>query len=269
MKHFKLISLIIFFLMSMFFAWTFAFAPFTETINSLILNGGTTLSALIAAIIFTLVLFYFDRGEPPRVIWAFFAICMWLWTVAEAIWGYLYVRDGEVSAFSVADVFWLLGYIALTVSLARQFRLITFSKTNTVIWVSVGVWLGVIVIVEAILFITRSETRQADFFLYFYLLGDAAVGLFAVYIVYAFRGRALAIPWLTISAFVLSDFIYIRLAESGMYDYEMSGISIALLADTLYVIAYLLIAWGGLEQYLLLRGSTDHSQPKADSVSIK
>jgi hypothetical protein len=84
-----------------------------------------------------------------------------------------------------------------------------------------------------------------------------------VYIVYAFRGRALAIPWLMISSFVLSDFIYLHLTNSGMYDYEMSGISIALLADTLYVIAYLLVAWGGLEQYLLLRGSTDQVQAES------
>lgn len=263
MKHIKPIILIIFLLMIVSFAWTFAFAPFSETINSLILNGGTTLTALIAAVIFTLIPFYFNPGEPPRVIWSFFAVCMWLWTMAEAIWGYLYIRDGEVPVFTVADVFWMLGYLALTISLARQFRLITFSKTNTVVWVSIGVWLGVIAIIEVILYVTQSETRVADFFSYFYLLADAVVGLFAVYIAYAFRGRALAIPWLTISSFVLSDFIYIRLTESGMYEYEMSGISIALLADTLYVIAYLLVAWGGLEQYLLLRGSADHSQAKS------
>lgn len=263
MKYFKRLILIIFLLITLSFAWTYAFAPFSETINSLILNGGTTLTALIAAITFTLIPFFFSSGEPPRVIWASFAIGMWFWTIAEAIWGYLYIRDGEVPVFSLADWFWLLGYIALTVSLARQFRLITFSKKNTVVWVSIGIWLVVVVLVEVILFMTESETRQADFFLYFYLLGDAAVGLFAAYIVYAFRGRALAIPWLMISSFVLSDFIYIRLTESGMYDYEMSGISIGLLADTLYVIAYLLVAWGGLEHYMLLRSSAVPSQAES------
>lgn len=260
MKHLKLATLIIFLLMIVAFAWTFAFAPFSEFVNSLILNGGTTLTALIAAVIFTFIPFYFNAGEPPRVIWTYFAICMWLWTLAEGIWGYLYMRDGEVPVFSIADIFWLLGYVALTVSLARQFRLITFSRTNNVSWVSIGLWLGIIAIIEVILSITHSETPTADFFSYFYLLADAVVGLVAVYLVYVFRGRALAIPWLTISSFVLSDFIYVHLTSSGVYDYIMSGISIALLADTLYVVAYLLVAWGGLEQYLLLRGSADHSQ---------
>lgn len=260
--RYKLPILFMFLLMIVFFAWTFAFAPFPEFVNSLILNGGTALSALIAAFIFTLVPFYYQPGEPPRVIWMFFAICIWLWTIAEAIWGYLYMRDGEVAVFSSADLFWMLGYIALTVSLARQFRLIFFTRKNTVILAALGLWAGVLVLIAVILRVTQSEMPLADFFSYFYLLADGIVGLLALYLVYAFRGRALAIPWLTISSFVASDFIYIRLTESGVYDYVMSGISIALLADTLYVIAYLLVAWGGLEQYLLLRASADHSQVK-------
>lgn len=264
MKYLKLVTLIIFLLIIAAFAWTFAFAPFSEWINSLILNGGTTLTALIAAVIFTLIPFYFHQDEPPRMIWTYFAICMWLWTLAEGIWGTLYIRDGEVPVFSLADVFWMLGYIALTVSLARQFRLITFSKTNTVTWVSIGLWLGIIAIAVLLLYLTQSETHMANFFSYFYLLADSVMGLVALYLVYAFRGRALAIPWLMISSFVLSDFIYIHLTNSGMYDYVMSGVSIALLADTLYVIAYLLVAWGGLEQYLLLRGSVDDSQAEAN-----
>lgn len=260
MNRYRIPTLIIFLLIIVLFAWTYVFAPFSENINSVILNGGTTLSALIAAVIFTFIPFFFHREEPPRVIWAAFAIYAWLWTIAEAIWGYIYIRDGEVPGFTLADLFWLLGYIALTVSLARQFRLISFSKANRVVWAALGLWLGVISIIAAILFINHSETPRENFFSYFYLMADSVVGLLALYLVYSFRARAMAIPWLAISSFVLSDIIYIRLTESGVYDYVMSGISIALLADTLYVVAYLLVAWGGLEQYLLLRSSADQSQ---------
>ena len=259
-KRYRVSAFIIFFLITAFFAWTFALAPFSETINLLILNGGTTLSALIAAFILTLIPFYYHQGEPPRVIWTAFAICMWLWTIAEAIWGYLYTRDGEVPVFSSADIFWLVGYIALTVSLGRQFKLVFFSQTNKVAWAALGIWLGGLALIAVTLLATHSETPLADFFSYFYLLADTMVGVLAIYLVYAFRGRALAIPWLAISSFVLSDFIYIHLTESGVYDYVMSGISIALLADTLYVVAYLVVAWGCLEQYMLLRTSADHSQ---------
>lgn len=259
-NHYRIPALIAFLLMTVCFAWTFAASPFSEPVNSIILNGGTTISALIAAIIFTMIPFYYQPEEQPRMIWIAFAAYAWLWTIAEAIWGYIYIRDGEVPGFTLADAFWLLGYMALTISLARQFRLISFSRPKTIIWAALGVWLGVLAVVAAILIAIRSETLIADFLLYFYLLSDSVIGLMALYLVYAFGGRALAIPWLAISSFVISDFIYIRLTESGVYDYVMSGISIALLADTLYVVAYLLIAWGGLEQYLLLRSSADQSQ---------
>lgn len=259
-KLYRLSALILFFLIIVFFAWTYALAPFPEIVNVLILNGATILSALIAALILTRIPFYFQQGEPARMIWTYFAICIWLWTIAEAIWGYLYTRDGEVPVFSSADVFWLVGYIALTVSISRQFQLVFFSQDDTVTWAALGVWLGGLAVIAAILMATRSKMPLPDFFSYFYLLADAVVGIFAIYLVYAFRGRALAIPWLAISSFVFSDFMYIRLTESGVYDYVMSGISIALLADTLYVVAYLLVAWGVLEQYLLLRSSADQSQ---------
>lgn len=258
LHYYRFPILIIFLLMTISFVWTFAFAPFPEIINSLILNGGTTLSALIAAVIFTLIPSYFDRDEPPRMIWLSFAVSMWLWTVAEAIWGYLYMKNNEVPVFSLADLFWLVGYIALTVALTRQFQLISFSQKDTT-RTALGVWLGLLVVIAAMLLATHSETPLEDFVSYFYLLADGVIGLLAFYLVYAFRGGSLAIPWLAVSSFVISDFIYIRLTDSGVYDYVMSGISIALLADTLYVIAYLLVAWGGLELYLLLRSSADHS----------
>jgi hypothetical protein len=259
-NQYRLPALAIFLVMIAIFAWTFAAAPFSEAVNSVILNGGTTLCALIAASILSLIPVYYQKDEAPRVIWIFFAISIWLWTIAEAVWGYLYIRDGEVPVFSPADIFWLLGYIALTVSMARQFKLFSFSQNETIVWKALAIWLGMLTIIMTTLLITQSETPLADFFSYFYLLADAVVGILALYLVYAFRAGALAIPWVTISSFVFSDFIYIRLTESGIYDYVMSGISVALLADTLYVVAYLLVAWGGLEQYLLLRSSADHSQ---------
>lgn len=242
------------------FAWTFAYSPFSESLNSIILNGATTLCALLAAVIFTLIPMYYQPEEPPRIIWIAFAVYAWLWTIAEAVWGYIYIRDGEVAGFTIADVFWLLGYIALTVSLARQFRLISFSQRKTVFYIGLGIWLGVLAIVSAIVLFTRKETPLESFFVYFYLVADIVIGLLALYIVYAFGGRALAIPWLAVSSFVVSDLIYIQLTESGAYDYVMSGVSIALLADTMYVVAYLLVAWGGLEQYFLLRSSAEDSQ---------
>jgi hypothetical protein len=130
----------------------------------------------------------------------------------------------------------------------------------TLLWASLGAWLAILAAIEMILLATHSETPMEDFFRYFYVFADAVVGLAALYLVLAFRGRALAIPWLTISSFVVTDILYIRLTATGVYDYVMSGVSIALLADTLYVAAYLIVGWGVLEQFLLLQSSANQTQ---------
>ena len=256
----RLIVILLFSLITILYAWTYAFAPFSERISAVILNSATTFSALIAALILTRITFYFQPDEPPRVIWAAFAVCMWLWTIAEASWGYLYITGGEVPVFSMADVLWIAGYIALTISLARQFRLVYFNQQHAIRWAVLGVWLGIFLSIETILLVTHSQAPMEDFFRYFYLFADTAVGLSAFYLVYAFRGRALAIPWLTISSFVVTDFLYIHLTETGAYDWVMSGVSVALVADTLYVVAYLIVVGGVFEQYLLLRSNAEHSQ---------
>jgi len=255
----RLITLIIFIIIIAVFVWDYAFAPFTNLTNSIIVNGGTVLSAMIAAIILTRITFYFHSNEPPFLVWAAFAVCVWLWMFAEAVWGYLYTTVGEVPVFSFADILWFIGYIALTVSFVRQYNLVFFGQKYTIGWAAAGIWLAILASIETILLMTHSQSPMEDFFRYFYVIADTVVGLSAVYLVYAFRGRALAVPWFTISAFVITDILYINLTDTGAYDWVMSGISIALVADTLYMVAYLIVAWGALGQYLLLKEGSNHS----------
>ena len=259
-SHERLITFIFFSIIVVVFVWDYAFAPFTDLANSIIVNGGTVLSAMIAAIILSRITFYFHSNEPPFLVWAAFAVCIWLWTFAEAVWGYLYTTVGEVPVFSFADILWLIGYIALTVSFVRQYKLVFFGQKYTVGWAAIGIWLAILASIESILLITHSQVPLEDFFRYFYVIADSVVGLSAGYLVYTFRGRALAVPWLTISAFVITDILYINLTNTGAYDWVMSGISIALIADTLYMAAYLIVAWGALGQYLLLKEGSNQSQ---------
>ena len=237
------------------FAWVYALAPFTESLNSWILNGMTLLSAVIGAMILTRITSFFHSGEPPRGVWMLFAISLWFWAIAEGVWAYYYITAGEVPAFSLADVLWLAGYVTLGRSLVDQYRLIFAGGGGgrRFGWYAAGAWLGIFLVAGGILVVTKSEAPMEDFFRYFYLLADSVVGLSALYLVRAFGGRALAMPWLTITSFVVTDVLYAWLTASGVYDWEMSGVSIALLADTLYVASYLIVAWGVFGHYLLLR----------------
>ncbi|MBK9928061.1 MAG: hypothetical protein IPP66_22555 [Anaerolineales bacterium] len=253
------IAFILFAAITALFIWVYALAPFSELANAIIVNCMTALTALIAAALLTRILFYFQSDEPPFFVWTAFAVCLWLWTIAEGTWGFLYTTVGEVPIFSFADLLWLVGYVALTVSLVHQYRLVFPGQTYTIRWAATGVWMAIIAVIETILIATHSTAPFEDFFRYFYTFADTAVGLSALFLVYTFRGRALAMPWLTISSFVVTDIIYIRLTNTGAYDWVMSGISVALIADTLYLIAYLIVAWGLLGQYLLLKNSANPS----------
>lgn len=259
----KVVVVIVFVFITALFVWVYALAPLSEQANAIIVNSATVFSALIVAVILTRITFFFHSDEPPFLIWATFAACIWLWTVAEGVWGYLYTTVGEVPIISFADVLWFAGYIPLTLSIERQYRLVFPERKHTIRWAVFSVWLAILLSIETVLLVTHSEAPLVDFYRYFYVTADVMVGLSAMYLVYAFRGRAFAIPWLTVSSFVVTDIIYIRLTETGAYDWVMSGISIALLADTLYMVAYLIVAWGVLGQYLLLRTSADHSQAES------
>ncbi|MBN1454438.1 MAG: hypothetical protein JW963_25700 [Anaerolineales bacterium] len=241
------------------YVWVYSAAPFSESINFFILNGFTSLAALLCAIILTLTSRYFLPGEAPRTIWLFFAICLWFWTVAEAYWGYLYTTVGEVPAFSLADVLWFAGYLAFTISIVRQYRLVFFERRKNLGLIASGVWAIVLAVTAILVLTTESLTNNVEnYVVYFYPVADTTIGLAALYIVYTFRGRTLAGPWLTMFAFVVSDILYIGLTASGVYDWEMQGISLSLFADTIYLVAYILVGWGALQQYLLLRsGSND------------
>jgi hypothetical protein len=93
--------------------------------------------------------------------------------------------------------------------------------------------------------------------LYFYPVADTTIGLAALYLVYTFRGRTLAGPWLTMFAFVISDILYVWLTASGVYDWEMHGVTLSLFVDTIYLLAYILVGWGALQQYILLHSSKE------------
>ena len=247
------------------YIWVYSASPFSELANLLILNGSTALAALLCAIILTLTVRFFSPGEAPRTIWLFFAICLWLWTIAEAYWGYLYTTVGEVPAFSLADVFWLAGYLAFTVSIVQQYRLVTFERKKYIGWIAVGVWLIVLAVTALLVFTTKSITNSVEnYVLYFYPVADTTIGLAALYLVYTFRGRTLAGPWLTMFAFVISDVLYIWLTASGVYDWEMHGVTLSLFVDTIYLLAYILVGWGALQQYLLLHNSSKEASTSSE-----
>lgn len=233
------------------YSWIYQFEPFSDYTNLLFLNGITVLAALVCASIVTLALGFFEPGEPPRRTWAFFAIALWMWTVAELAWAVYNMLWGEVPTFTVADILWVGAYVFFTVALSSQFRLILFDRSRRPIWIGLGIWLVVILLSIGLTF--WNGGAWVDVFVYFYPIADFAVGVAALFLVVTFRRGALARPWLSLFGFVVSDSLYIWATTTGIYDWVTRNGAVSFLVDIIYLLAYLFLSWGVFNLYATLR----------------
>lgn len=73
---------------------------------------------------FSLQKYWHKAGERFSMVWLFFTIGLFLWFVGEAIWmGYVLILGVEIPYPSVADVFWLSGYVPFFVALYLYVKL--------------------------------------------------------------------------------------------------------------------------------------------------
>src|SRR5262245_35013071 len=99
------------------YAFVYQNSPFSDEWNSFLVNAAAPFAAGLAAIALTAVLLCYNKKDRPYPVWLFFTIGMWVWVVAESIWGYLFFTTGDVPALGLADILWFAGYVTLTVAL--------------------------------------------------------------------------------------------------------------------------------------------------------
>jgi hypothetical protein len=249
----------------LFYVLVYQFEPFSApffgspdlTWNDFFTNFLTILAAGVAAFAATIVWKQYSPGETGSVIWFFLAAGLWLWTLGEFLWAVLNLTVVEVPSVSIADIPWLVGYLCFSISLERQYAVIFKPAVRTRRLAVYGVWTGMLVL-SALLGAAGSGFRwQAGTFSLmlqtFYAVADLTVAILAFLLVFTFRGGAMLRPWLGLFLFALSDGLYAWLYESGAYAFTAEAGNLpSLIADTLYVAAYLVLAFGLLTHYLLL-----------------
>jgi hypothetical protein len=234
--------------------WVYQACPFGEYISRVILDLIPVLAALSCAIILSLVVMCYQKGEPPRQVWLNFAISLWLWALGEIIWMAYNLTVGEVPELTLADGCYFAGYIFFTAALASQFRLVFFDQSRKTMQAAGLSWLAVVLSTSVTLLIAKSQSFFVDFLSYFYPFADFAIAVAAVFLVITFQRGLLARPWLSLFLFVFSDGLYVWATASGVYEWQGVGSSfITMLVDLIYVIAYLLMGWGVFQQYLALK----------------
>jgi hypothetical protein len=242
------------------YVYFYQFSQLPTEQNDLVLNLISLVAPLSSAVFATLVFLSFDKTDKPRQVWKFMTIFIWLWTIAEFIWvGYL-IQTGDVPLPSLADAFWLAGFIFLTIALQKQYKSVT--RREVELWKIVLIWAAVFVLSLLVLLIVGSPLSLGNYLEYFYAVADLAAGVVAIRIFIAFRGGLMSRPWIGLFVLGLSDAVYAWLIASDMYAMsQTNGNLVSLFADTSYMTAYLVLAIGFYATYLTLRHGPDASTP--------
>jgi hypothetical protein len=235
--------------------------PFTPEWNENFLNYAPAFAAGLCAIIATRLWRHFDRAERPYAVWGFFALSLWMWTIADVTWPlYPMLGDGmEVPTFSPPNACWVGGYIFFAIALVLQGRLV-FRPTRrqqrwgiaggilvTLVLTLIGAW----VLVQ----FTGSEWVPSVFLDAFYPAGDLVLALAAWALARAFGKGLWARPWLSLLVFAFADALYTWTYDLGVYSPTPGdpGFFLTVLGDTLYLDAYLVVALACYAQFLLIQ----------------
>jgi hypothetical protein len=242
------------------FIYLYEGQPLAEPWNTHLVNLIVSLAAISSAVAATLNWRRFppaDRG--PRVVWANMALALWLWAAGETIY-FIYILVGaEPPLLSIADIPWMIGYVFFASALIHQYRLVYRSSRAQETYITLGVTGGILIIGIALTAVlmqlaVSEQTWLETLVSVLYPLLDLAVGLAALWLIRAFGGGLWGRPWVGLFIFALADSLYAWLQVTGLYDaFVSTGNPLSLVADTVYLIAYLVMAIACLSLWLLLQ----------------
>jgi hypothetical protein len=236
--------------------YVYQYSPFSDKWNSFLIEMADPFTALLGAVAMTGVLLCYRQEDKPYPVWLFFTIGMWAWVLAESTWSYIDFTTGASPALGLPDVVWFIGYFSMSLALRNQFQLVYQTKIEW--WKLLAIWAGLLLAVVVVLFIVQSPITTQSFVDYFYPVVDFALCIASIRLFMAFGGGHLARPWIGLFVLGISDAVWAWMNASGQYQVSAdAGTWLSTFTDTTYVAAYLILAFGFLMQYLLLRYGPD------------
>jgi len=232
---------------------------FIHTFNSIPDAPLATIVTISAAAVWRLM----SREDQRRRLWSGLVAGWALWALAEIIWSLSSILGQEVPYPSLADLFWVVGYIPMTIGLLGSVRVLPVKPTpaqKTMIW---GVSAATVVIASIFVFIPiirdfdpqQLLVSALDLFYplaEFFLLG-IVWWLFFVYEKgdYGFAWRLLIVGFI-LSTF--SDLVFTYADWQDLYYPEMkANVLSRLVIDLTYTASYLVWFLGIYALRILLR----------------
>ena len=233
--------------------------PLASPWNDAVLNFSYCIAAGIGAAIATRIWRQFKPTDAPRAVWLHLSLALWTWTAAEAAWACYALLGTEPPVPSLADAFWMVGYVLLTAALLYQYRPVFHPTPDKERWTIIGVVAAVLVISLLTTLVLRQLVSTEEPWLttyvnVFYPFGDLAAAVAALILVRAFGWGLWGRPWIALLVFTFSDALYAWLTTTGVYSYlSEQGNLLSMVTDVVYFDAYLIMALACYSQLLLLR----------------
>lgn len=231
----------------------YQFTPLEAKLNDMVLNSLITTGAFVTALVSTSIYRHYQPEDQPRRVWRNIMIAGWLWFLGELSWQVYAYIFGYVPMPSIADAFWVLGFIFFTFAFYQQYSIIVPANRDTIRTFAIGVWL-VVLLIPAVFLTVIDAFTVGSYVEFYYPFADLAVGLAGLALVFIFRGGALMRPWIGLMVFGLSDLMYAWAEKTQIYAVSAeNGNLLSLVIDTSYLAAYLILGVGYLGHWILLR----------------
>jgi hypothetical protein len=264
------ISAAVYVILLILIVWTFFAEPLSKVFspfwNDKLIDLFVLTPAVGAAIAGTLLTRQFDKGEIPYHIWQAFTIGLWFWVAGE-IGGAIndvFYWDSTYPDFGPVDMFWLLGYFFLGLSLYYQLRLVYGAKIRS----RRRIYLGLVALA---LFVTAGLTTLAAeaglgkgyawiilFVTMLYPVFDLTEGATAIWLSFLFRRGQWSRPWWGLILFALADSIdtFYWLGGYGLVPVMAQNI-LNFISMVAYPASYMIAGLALLSNYFILRYGED------------
>jgi len=264
------LSAVVFLILLGLIVWAYYTEPLSQTLspywNDKLIDILILIPAVFAASAGILLTRQFEKGETPYRIWQAFTIGLWFWVAGEvsgavydAIYWYITYPD-----FRLTDIFWLLGYLFLGLSLYYQMRLVYGAKNNN----RLRLYLGLVALA---LLIAAGLTNLAEkaglgegsawiilFITVLYPVFDLTEGVIAIWLSFLFGRGQWSRPWWGLILFALADSVNTFYWLGG---YGLIPVMAQNMLDTMALIAYpasyMVAGLALLSNYFVLRYGED------------
>lgn len=267
-KQFLWMGYILAFILLAIFAWQYFVG--LQNDNSKFWGGvmfryTSLVSAIGAATIATMVTLQFTKGELPYRTWMAFSIGMWSWVLGE-----LSLLDEELFSsyaispyFQLVDVFWLLGYFFLGLSLYSQLLAVFGVRQRRSIYLYAFMVAATIFIAALLTMVVRNKNPQGNSWLFLFVtllypVLDVLTGGTAIWLSLLFGRGQWSRPWWGLILFAITDGIDAFYWSGG---YELTPVFVQQTLDfvslIIYPASYMVAGLALLANYFILRYGMD------------